>query len=509
MVARFSRLCAVLAAGVLVLTAGCSAGAGTSDGDAGSGETGATTVSLAVGFSAEPATLDFTTTDGAAIPEALLVNVYEGLVKLDGDGEIVPLLAESYEVSDDRRTYTFVLREDVTFTNGAEFTAEDVAFSIERVQSDAWTSSLKSYMDVVDAVEVVSPTEVAVTLARPDNEWLFQMTTRIGAMFSRTGVDDLANTPVGTGPYVVETWTRGDSIVLGRNEDYWGEPPQADEVTLRYFKDPTALTNALRSGGIDVISSVQAPESLAQFEGDDRFQVVEGTTNGELTMALNGDRPALADERVRRAITHAIDRQAIVDTAWAGYGTPVGSMVPPTDPWYEDLTDVHPYDPERAKALLAEAGAQDLSLRFRVPNLPFSVGPAQVVKSQLAEVGITAEIDVLEFPARWLDEVFTKGDFDMSIVAHVEPHDLPTFANPEYYWHYDNPEIAELLTAANTGTQEEQVENMKKAARTLAEDAAAVWLFVVPNLVVAEADVQGIPQNRIGEAFDLTTLSRS
>src|SRR5690606_15362038 len=143
-------------------------------------------------------------------------------------------------VSEDRRTYEFTLREGVRFSNGAEFTAEDVKFSIERVKSDAWTISLKKGMDVVESVEVLSPTKVRVVLSKPSNSWLFAMTTRIGAMFSRTGVDDLANKPVGTGPYVLKSWRRGDSIVLERNENYWGEPPAIKTVTLRYFKDPTA-----------------------------------------------------------------------------------------------------------------------------------------------------------------------------------------------------------------------------------------------------------------------------
>lgn len=490
----------------LTLAAGCSAG---QTGSEQNSSEEASSKQLSVGFSAEPANLDFTRTDGAAIPEALLVNVYEGLVKLDESGEIVPLLAESWVISDDRKTYTFTLREDVKFSDGADFTAEDVKFSIDRVKSDAWTISLKSYMDVVDSVEVVSPTEAKVTLKAPSNEWLFQMTSRIGAMFSRTGVENLPTKPIGTGPYVVDEWVRGDSIVMKANPDYWGEQPALSTVTLKYFKDSTALNNALLSGGIDVISSVQAPDALRQFEGDDQYQIIEGTTNGELTMALNSDSPNLEDERVRQAITHAIDKQAVVDTAWAGYGTVIGSMVPPTDPWYEELTDIYPYDPEKAKQLLAEAGKSNLKLRFRVPNLPYAVAPAQVVQSQLAEVGIEATIDVLEFPARWLDEVFTKGDFDMSIVAHVEPHDIPTFGNPDYYWHYDNPEVQELLAAADTGTEAEQVENMKKVARIIAEDAAAVWLYVLPSLVVADAEVEGLPENRISESFDLTTLSRA
>ncbi|RJK96558.1 ABC transporter substrate-binding protein [Vallicoccus soli] len=494
----------------LLATAACSAGSSADDpvgGPSGAPDGGGE--GLVVGLTAEPANLDFTTTDGAAIPEALLVNVYEGLVKLDQDsGEVVPLLAESWEVSEDGRTYDFTLQEGVTFSDGEEFTAEDAKFSIERVKSDAWTVSLKSGMDVVDTVEAVSPTELRVTLSEPSNDWLFRMTTRIGAMFSESGVDDLQSTAVGTGPYEVTEWDNSGTLELTARDDYWGEAPGVGQVTLQYFEDATATTNALLSGGIDVVGTVQAPETLAQFEGDDRFQVIEGTTNGEVVLSMNGAAGPLQDVRVRQAVRHAIDHQALLDTAWAGRGELIGSMVPPTDPWYEDLTGVAPYDPDRARQLLQEAGAQDVSLRMRIANLPYAVASAQVVQSQLADVGITAEIEPLEFPARWLEDVFTNADYDLSIVAHVEPRDISAFGNPDYYFRYDDPQVQDLLAQADRGTPEEQVTDLQQAARRISEQAAADWLFLLPNLIVAEADVQGLPENRIGESFDLTTLSR-
>jgi peptide/nickel transport system substrate-binding protein len=501
------RRAALLLAGALLLTAGCSAGSTASPGGSGGTDPNA---ALRIGLTAEPANLDFTRTDGAAIPEALLVNVYEGLVKLDqATGEIEPLLAESWTVSPDRRTYDFTLRQGVTFSNGAEFTADDVKFSIERVKGADWTVSLKSGMNVVESVEVVSPTQVRVVLSQPSNNWLFRMTTRIGAMFDPSGVADLANTPVGTGPYTVAEFRRGDALVLRARDDYWGERPAIREVTLRYFDDPTAANNALLTDGIDVIGTVQAPESLAQFEDDGRFRVIEGTTNGEVTLAMNNASGPTSDVRVRRAIAMAIDHQAVLDTAWAGRGALIDTMVPPTDPWHEPLPDVTPYDPAAARALLAEAGTPSLTLRFRIANLPYAVAAAQVVQSQLAAVGIDAQIEPLEFPARWLEQVFTNADYDLSIVAHVEPRDITTFGNPQYYWRYANPEVQRLLADSETGSTDQQVTDLRQVGRLIAEDAAADWLFLLPNLMVADAVVQGLPENRIGESLDLTTLSRT
>jgi peptide/nickel transport system substrate-binding protein len=507
-VRRQTSRVAVAAAASLMLAA-CSAGSTSSGGSGEDGGGGTSEESLSIGLVAEPANLDFTTTDGAAIPQALLYNVYEGLVQLNQEGEIEPALAESWEVSDDRKTYTFTLVDGATFTNGEEFTAEDAKFSIEAVQSD-WTISLKSAMDVVDSVEAVSPTELEVTLKQPSNDWLYRMTTRVGAMFDQQGVGDLANDPVGTGPYDVETWTRGDSITLTRNDDYWGEAPYFETVTLKYFKDPTALNNALLSGTIDVIGTVQTPESLGQFEGNDQYQIIEGTTNGEVVLSFNNKSGPMQDPQVRQAVRHAIDHEALLETCWAGRGELIGSMVPPTDPWYEDLTDVHPHDPARAEQLLQQSGKADQTLRLRIPTLPYAVSCGTVVKSQLEQAGFTVKLDQLEFPAAWLTTVFTNADYDMSIVSHVEPRDMPAvFGDPEYYTGYGKPAFRDLLAKADQGSEEEQVEYMEQAARMLAEDAAADFLFLQPNLIVAEADVTGLPENAISESFDVTELGRS
>ncbi|MET7466026.1 ABC transporter substrate-binding protein [Nonomuraea sp. NPDC005501] len=484
--------------GLLLGTAACGGGSG-----GGSGGTAAKRT-LAVGFTAEPANLDFTSTEGAAIPQALLVNVYEGLVKLDQDGRIQPLLAEKTEVSPDRKTYTFTLRKNVTFTSGAPFTADDVVFSLGRVRTD-WKLKIKSQLDVIDKVDKKDDTTAVVTLKRPSNGFLYALATRLGAMFSRTGVADLANKPVGTGPYQLGSWKRGDSIRLDANPKYWGTKPAMSAVTLKYFKDATAMNNALLTGGIDVISSVQAPESLQQFADPNRFVTVEGTTNGEVVLSMNNGRPPFDDKKVRQAVRYAIDHKALLDTAWAGRGKLIGSMVPPTDPWYEDRAGDYPYDAAKAKELL---GGKTYTVKMRIPNLPYAVASAQVVKSQLAQVGITADIEPLEFPARWLDVVFKQGDYDLSIINHVEPRDMGIFADKSYYFRYDNPEFGKLLASADEGSEQQQTDDLKQAAKLLSDDAAADWLFLFPNLMVAKKGVTGLPQNAIAESFDFTGLAK-
>lgn len=506
-ISRRVLLGSVPAMGVVAL-AGCSAGSGSGGGSGGSGGSGGGG-NISIAFALEPENLDFTKTDGAAIPQVLLVNVYEGLVKLDSDGKIAPLLAESWEVSDDRKTYTFKLHEGVKFSNGDDFNAEAAKFSIERVKSDDWTVSLKSGMDVVASVEAASPTELKVVLSQPSNNWLFRMTTRIGAMFSPNGVADLANKPIGTGPFTIGKWTRGDSIVLQARDDYWGTKPAVSTVTFKYFKDPTAATNALSSGGIDVIGNVPSPDSITQFKDNPQFTIIQGTSNGEVVLSMNNASGPFTDKRIRQAVCYALDRQAIIDTVMGGYGTLIGTMVPPTDPWFDkSLVDLYPHDPAKAKALLAEAGKPKLNVRMQLPNVAYAVSAGQVVKSQLAEVGIEAKIEVLEFPARWLEVVFKNHDYDMSIINHVEPRDIGIFADPKYYFGYNNPKVKELLAAADAGTEEQQITDTKEASKILADDAAADWLFLFPWLVVSKKGIKGLPPNGISESFDVTAVSR-
>ncbi|MDW6056936.1 ABC transporter substrate-binding protein [Streptomyces sp. FXJ1.4098] len=490
-----------------LLLAACSAGS-TADGGGG-GKSGKTDDALKIGLNAEPANLDITKTAGAAIPQALLYNVYENLVKVDQSGKIQPQLAKSWSLSKDRKTYTFQLVKDAKFSSGAPFTAEDAKFSIERVKSD-WTIAQKSQMDVVDTVQAVSPTELKVTLKEPSNDWLYRMTTRVGVMFSRTGVSKLATAPVGTGPYEVKKWTRGDSITLARRDGYWGSEPHFASVTLKYFKDPTAMNNALLTGTINVIGTMQTPDSLDRFANNSTYKVIEGTTNGEVLLSFNNGSGPLKNLKARQAVRYAIDHKALLDTCWAGRGKLIGSMVPPTDPWYQDLSNQYPYDRDKAKKLLKESGEAGSTLRLRIPTLPYATACGTVVKSQLEQAGFKVKLDQLEFPAAWLSTVFKNGDYDMSIISHLEPRDMQTvFGDKSYYTHYDNPEFRALLKKADRGTQKEQITAMREAARLLSKDAAADWLFLLPNLMVADKDITGLPVDNVSESLDLTGLGRS
>lgn len=462
---------------------------------------------VVIGLQLEPPTLDLTSSPAAAIPQVLLYNVYETLVKLEADGSISGLLAESWDVSEDGLTYTFTLRDGVRFHNGEALDADDVVFSINNVLTKDPAHPFAATLAPITNISAVDGSTVEINVSQVSANLLFYLTQGQGVILNEAAIGTIENEPVGTGPFRFSSWTVGDSIVLERNPDYWGESALLETVTFRYINDPNALNNAMLAGDLDIIAGVSAPELLSAFESDDRFQVLQGLTNGEVTLSLNGRNAPLDDPLVRQAITHAIDRQAVVDLAYAGYGTVIGTFSTPLDPWYRDLTDVYPYDPDRARELLVEAGVSDVTLRMVLPPTSYATRSGEIIASQLAEVGITVEITNVEWGV-WLEDVFTNYDYDMSIVAHVEPRDVFQYGNPEYYWGNDSPQVAPILAEAESEPDEATRNDLYASVlEEITAVAADNWLFVLPALSVIEQGVTGYEADLPGLSLDVTKLA--
>jgi peptide/nickel transport system substrate-binding protein len=361
-------------------------------------------------------------------------------------------------------------------------------------------------MAVISTVEANEAGDVVVTLSEPSNFWIYSMTGPVGIVFD-PAITDLAKTPMGSGPYQFESWKNADRLTLTKNEDYWGKPANFSQVTFRFIPEADAMVSAMLSGDLDIAAEMTAPDSLPSFSDPAMFTVIEGTTNGEVVLGFNHSREVMSNLLVRQAINHGIDRTGLVNGVWGGKGQLIGTMTVPTDPYYEDLSGTYPYDPDKARQLLAQAGVSDLTLSLRVPTTPYSPGAASFIASQLGDIGITVVVEELDF-GRWYEEVYKDGDYDMTIVAHVEARDIVNFANPDYYWRYNNPAFQAQLKVADSATVENFIPEMQKAARMLADDAAADWLFVFPNLIVAKQGITGIGHDMASLSFDLTTISR-
>ncbi|WP_299564700.1 ABC transporter substrate-binding protein [uncultured Sulfitobacter sp.] len=456
----------------------------------------------------EPPHLDPTSAAAGAIDSVLYSNVFEGLTRFDSDGAVIPGLAKSWEISEDGLTYTFTLNDGVTFHDGTTMDAEDVKFTLDRINADDSANAQKALYSAISDVTVVDPLTVKVTLSEPNGNMLFNLAWGDAVIVAPESVEGIKQTPVGTGAFKFDSWTQGDKIEISRFDDYWGTPAKLSKATFKFISDPTAAFSAMMAEDIDVFSGFPAPENLPQFEADPRFQVLVGSTEGETIMAMNNKQPPFDDPKVREAVTHAIDRQAIIDGAMFGYGTPIGTHFAPHNPDYVDLTGMSAYDPEKSVALLAEAGLEEgFETTLFLPPPSYARRGGEIIAAQLAEVGIKAEITNVEW-AQWLESVFNGKNFGLTIVSHTEPMDIGIYANPDYYFQYDNAALQELMKTLNATTDPaKRTELLTQAQNIIAEDYVNAYLFQLAALSVAKAGLQGLWSNAPTQANDLTAVS--
>ena len=464
--------------------------------------------SVTIGLQLEPPHLDPTSAAAGAIDSVLYSNVFEGLTRFMGDGSVVPGLAESWEISADGTVYTFKLHDGVTFHDGSTMDADDVKFSLDRARAEDSANAQKALFSGITDVTVVDPLTVQVTLGDPNGNFLFNMAWGDAVIVAPETIGDIKTNPVGTGAFKFSGWVQGDKIDLVKNVDYWGTPAVLDSATFKFISDPTAAFAAMMAEDIDAFSGFPAPENLPQFEADPRFQVLVGSTEGETILSTNNKQPPFDNVKVREALAHAIDRQAIVDGAMFGYGTPIGTHFAPHNPAYVDLTGQSAYDPDKAKALLAEAGFADgFETTLHLPPPSYARRGGEIIAAQLAQVGIKAEITNVEW-AQWLETVFRGKNFGLTIVSHTEPMDIGIYARPEYYFQYDNAAFQSLMSDLNGTTDPaKRTEMLQQAQKIIADDYVNGYLFQLAALSVAKADLQGLWANAPTQATDLTAVS--
>jgi ABC-type dipeptide/oligopeptide/nickel transport system permease component/ABC-type transport system substrate-binding protein len=459
---------------------------------------------VVIGMQLEPPVLDPTANPAAAISEALYGNVFEGLVQFAPDGSVLPGLAQSWEISADGLSYVFHLRSGVRFHDGAAFDAGTAKYSLDRALAPDSVNPQRSRVQAIHAVDVIDAHTLRISLSRRSGGLLQSLAWGAFVMVEPRSAAANANRPVGTGPFRFLEWRRGDSLSLERNDDYWGESAHLRQVTFKFISDPSAAYAALMAGDVDAFSNYPAPESFPQFAADRRFRVFVGSTESETVLALNNRHPPLSLLPVRRAIAYALDRHAIIDGAMFGYGTPIGSHFAPHSPDYVDLTNVYPHDIARARALLAQAGyPHGFSVTLKLPPPSYARRAGEIIASQLAQAGIEARIENLEW-AQWLDQVFTRHDFDMSIVAHAEPMDYDIYARDDYYFGYSNADFNALIAALDDTIEPAQRRDLlQQIQRKLARDSVNGFLFQYPRLAVWNARLEGVGFDNLLGVVDL------
>lgn len=501
---------ALIAALVFALTRGGD-GPATKPGAGGNGGAGGGSHELTVGLQLEPTNLDIRATGGVALDQILIDNVYQGLIGLKPGSvsEFVPVLAEALpQISDDGLDYTFTLRDGVAFgKSGNALAAKDVVDSLSATEGPASLGAA-----LAAPVKVTAPDDrtIRIELEQPNSQLLWQLANRPGLVFESAYGEDLSNTANGTGPYLLEQWKQGDSITFVKNPKYWGEPAALDQVVWRYIPDGNAAVNAAKAGDVDVLAPVVS-SFVSQLEGDEKFTLGRADSTDVFTLAYNSEKAPLDDVRVRTALSKAIDGEAIVK-AFYGDGKPLGGPITDIEAAYEDLTSVNAYDPDGAKALLKEAGAEKLKLTVTVPNFYATDALNQVV-SDFAAVGVTLKIDQVEF-STWLSDVYSAPEdgsprsFELSYIDHAEANDFVNYVTKGYYFGQVDPAAKDLYDRSLTATDPaEAVDLVKQAARIVADDAPAKWLINYTPTNAVGTRVHGFPTSNTNSRINLETVT--
>jgi peptide/nickel transport system substrate-binding protein len=458
-----------------------------------------------IGLVLEPPNLDPTAGAAAAIDEVVYANVFEGLTRFAPDGSVTPALAKSWDISADGLTYTFHLNAGVKFHDGSDLTADDVKFSFDRAVAADSTNAQKALFADIKSTDVVDPLTVTLTLAKPNGNLLFNLAWGDAVIVAPESAATNATKPVGTGPFVFKDWVQGDHVSLEKNPAYWGTPVKLDKATFKFIGDPTAASAALLAGDVDAFPNFPAPEANEQFKSNPEFRVVVGSTEGETILAINNEH--ITDVRVRQAIAHAIDRQAIIDGAMFGYGTPIGTHFAPHNPDYVDLTAQSAYDPDLSKKLLAEAGVTDLTLTLKLPPVEgYARRGGEIIAQELAAVGIKTTVTNVEW-AQWLSEVFSDKNYDLTIVSHTEPLDIGIYARDDYYFGYHSDAFKKVIADLDNSTDPAKRSELFKAAqKQIADDYVNAFLFELAKVGVERAKLHGLWENAPTQATDLTAV---
>ena len=464
---------------------------------------------MVLGMALEPAPgLDPTSGAAAAIAEITLYNIFETLTKINGDGSVTPLLAEKWEISPDLKTYTFNLRKGVRFQNGEPFNAGSVKFSFDRAGSEKSTNKDKRTFANL-STQVVDDYTVVLINSEIDPNLPFVLGQATAVIVEPKSAEGNATKPVGTGPYKLDAWAKGSSLTVSKWDGYRNRSlAKLNKVVFRFIADPAAQAAALLSGDVDAFPRI-GTRVVPQFEKNPQFQVIRGASLAKTIVAINSKKKPLDDVRVRRAILAAIDRKAFIEGAADGLGTPIGSHYARGLAGFIDTTGINPFDVEKAKKLLAEAGVKTpLELTMTLPPPPYARQGGEIIVAQLAKIGIIVKVQNVEW-AQWLSNTYGgPHNYDLSIISHVEPFDMGNYTKPDYYWGYQSKEFDTLFTKIkNTGNVTERNKLLGDAQKLLATDAANGFMYQPQFPTVAKKGVKGLWKEMPIFANDLSSMS--
>lgn len=451
-------------------------------------KTNTTSSKVRINISSEPDSLD-PWQSAAADTISIFSNVFDGLLRATSTGSLQPAIAESYTISEDNLTYTFILNKNVTFHNGQKLTSKDVLYSFNAFTGLSDVKAVSNKFTSVKSLSAPNDFTFIVELSKPDASFLALCTKAI----LPEGYTNQVEKPIGTGPYKFVEYIPGQKLSFEKNDNYFDieHAPQIDNVEVYIMTDSAAVISALRSGQLDIAYFINGDNAKLL---ESSFKVVSSAQNMVQIFGLNNDFEPLKDLRVRQAINFAVNKKDIIDGVWSGYADELYSNFSPVfETYYNDsLSSYYSFDIEKAKELLSQAGySNGFDLTITVPsNYGPHVQAAEILVSQLAKVNIRAKLEMVEW-ATWLDKVYTKADYQSTVIAFegkIEPNDILvrySSTNKRDFIKFTNAEFDNLLKNA---TQEldlqKRIDMYKECQKIMTENAASVFICD-PNLIVA------------------------
>ena len=473
------------------------------------GLAGAAPKPLTWALSGNPDSLDPQKTAGTLTFQTVR-SLYDTLVEPDAKGQIVGALAERWQTSADNLTWTFTLRKGVKFHNGDALTSADVRASFERIKNKEFASPKASEYAAITSIETPDPSTVVFKLAKPFSPLLAALASGWGAILPKSLIDsghDFSSKPVGTGPFVFKEWVRDNRIVLAKNPDYWLKGlPKFDSLIFQIIPERAVQVQGLIAGQIDG-SDIIDQEDVPMLEASGKVNIDRPLTAQIFVLAMNCSKPPLNDLRVRQAVNHAIDKQAVLDVAYGG-GKPVGTFMNYGNAYYKDFTSLYPYDPAKARSLLAQAGVgKDTVLEMVLPaNYPPHVKAGEMYQEMLSKVGLNVQIKLVDWPT-WLKDVYTAAKYDFTAIAHTGKLDpdgtLSGYGTEKRYVRWINATAADYIAKGAGAVGEENRKKLyNQAMMIMAREVPFVFTGTSYRRVVTNKRVKGFRMDPILDTYD-------
>ena len=401
-----------------------------------------------------PDTLDPHKTSGTLTFQTIK-SVYDTLAEPDMSGKLVPALAERWQVSGDALEWKFFLKRGVVFHNGDKLTAHDVKATFDRIMDKATASPKAKEFGSIASIEAADDYTVIFKLKEPSSPLLATLASGWGAVLPKSLIDaghDFGNKPVGTGPFMLKKWIRDSQIVLDKNSKYWMKGyPKLDRITMHIIPERAVQIQGLISGQIDVSYFIDK-DDIPLLENSQDVKIDKSMTALILVMSINCSNPVLQDIRVRQAINYAIDKQKVLDVAYGG-GKPIGTFMDYGNAYYRDFAALFPYNPEKARKLLTEAGvSRDTAFELFLPqNYELHVKAGEMYQDMLTKVGLNVKIKLVDW-STWISDVYRGGKYDLTVIGHTGKLDpdgtLGGYGTKSRYVKWINPRTAELIVQA-------------------------------------------------------------